>query len=757
MIEDAELCSLFRAESEEHLQKLEAGLLRLEVTPRDADLLNEAFREAHSLKGSARMLGVSSVEKVAHRFEDMLGEARAQKAVFSPVVFNRFYGHLDALKSLVREAVTGEPSGVDVPALVALLAGAAEETTAPPAAAQAEAVLPDAVQAEAQAEAVLPDAVQAAAPPAEASYQPDTQKYHIETIRVDPGKLDNLMRLAGELTVAKLRIVRRLSEEEEMLAFGEEWHRAAASSRLTRRAGSALSDGDEREFDRLAQLGARLKQLRQGAYEDNAGLEAVTARLEEDIRVMRLLPLSTIFNLFPRVVRDLAQEQAKEVRLVVEGGETLADKRILEEMKDPLMHMIRNAVDHGIEAPDGRERNGKPRAGTVYLRARQTAANIVIEVEDDGQGLDLAVVKRTALKRRIAREDELNAMTPAQVMGLIFVSGFSTSEMITDVSGRGVGLDVVRATVEALKGTVNVSSLPGVGCAIQIDLPVTLATTRVLICAVDGRPYALPVEYVQTIRRVSPGEVFSIEGRQTVALDGRPVSVVRLSDLLEVRNGAAGAAGQHGDEAAGTSVPCVFFSLGEDRLGLLVDALLDEQEVVVKPHGHLLKRVRNVSGSTILGTGEVCIVLSPHDLMRSVRKRSAPAPVADEGVEAEARRQVVLLVEDSITTRTQEKRILEGAGYEVVTAVDGLDAFNKLSAQRFDAVVSDIEMPNMDGLALTSKIRGDRRYAELPVILVTALATDEDRKRGMEVGANGYITKSTFDQKLLLDTLRRLV
>lgn len=331
---------------------------------------------------------------------------------------------------------------------------------------------------------------------------------------------------------------------------------------------------------------------------------------------------------------------------------------------------------------------------------------------------------------------------------------------MTDVSGRGVGLDVVRTTVERLKGTIQVESAPGVGCTFRIQLPMTLATVRVLIVSVDRRIYALPVECVQTLRLVAPQEIFAMEGRQTMVLDGHPVSVARLAELLELpSNGSATRSQGPGASASPQTpelLPCIILSIGAEQLGLCVEALVDEQEVVLKPHSAILQRVRNVSGATILETGEVCIVLNPHDLLKTAQRRAAPV-TPERAIAAAERQRVILLVEDSITTRTQEKRILESGGYEVVTAVDGLDAFTKLQTRAFDAVVSDIQMPHLDGLTLTARILQDKQYQELPIILVTALATEEDKRRGIEVGANAYITKPTFDQKVLLDTLQRLV
>ena len=360
-------------------------------------------------------------------------------------------------------------------------------------------------------------------------------------------------------------------------------------------------------------------------------------------------------------------------------------------------------------------------------------------------------------------------MTLGQIQNLIFMPGFSTRSFVTEVSGRGVGLDVVRANVERLKGSVQVVSKPGQGCSMSLQLGTTLATAHVLLLEVQHiyheatgktlprQSYALPVEFVQTAVMIAPDDIFSLEGRETILYESQPVSVVHLADILELPI-------DRQLQEAQKSWACILLKVGEDGLGVLVDRLIDEQDAILKPQSNLLKRVRNVSGATILGTGEVCMVLNPVDIIKSVRGGHRPTTqVAEsfagpqETLTQETVKQTLLLVEDSITTRTQEKRILEAAGYEVVTAVDGLDGYNKLRAGRFDAVVSDIQMPNLDGLELTARIRTHPDYSELPIILVTSLATDEDRRRGAEAGANAYITKSSFNQDVLVETLQRLI
>jgi two-component system chemotaxis sensor kinase CheA len=703
MIEDKELRSLFKIESEERLQHLDDGLLQLEKTPSDQPLLENLFREAHSLKGAARMLGLTEIQTVAHQLEDALGLAKKGGDALQPETVAGMNQTLGLIRQLVQEAIAE-------PAPTALTPAAPPNVELTPALATAAA--------------------------------PKPETFRIETIRVDPKKLDALLTQAGELTVTKIRIARRLAEMDELLDYFEEWGR-------TVHAGQANADG--KIVQRLELLQGKLKHLRGGAYEDSARLDFIADQLESGIRNTRLLPMSTLFVLFPRMVHDLARDQHKEVELIVEGEETVADKQVLEEMKDPLMHMLRNAIDHGIESPEQRVQAGKPRTGTIRIKASQTPASIVIEVSDDGRGLDLDQIKRTALKRGMYREDELLGMNEAQVQSLILVSGFSTSGSITEVSGRGVGLDVVRNNVERLKGTLQIASTSGKGMTLSAQLPISLATVRVLIIAANGGRYALPVEQVQFSRKVPLHEMYTMEGLQTVSLDGQAISVVWLLELLGITTSTPKPSSRDPKSAS----VCVVLTVGEERFGLMVDELVDELEVVLKPQSKLLKRVRNVSGATILETGEVCMVLNPHDLLKTLRKRLVTGGSAT--VEAVLKKKVLLLAEDSLTTRTQEKRILESAGYEVVTAVDGADAYSKLGTRSFDAVVSDVMMPNMTGLALTKKIRADKKYAELPIILVTSLASEQDQQRGLEAGASAYIAKSSFDQRVLLDCLTRLI
>nr|WP_040696112.1 hybrid sensor histidine kinase/response regulator [Nodosilinea nodulosa] len=783
---DDELREIFKTTSEERLQVLDEGLLELEKSSDHTALVEALMREAHSLKGDGTMLGVDDLGKVAHQIEHILGAIGGGDDTISADTCDRLAHGLTAMRQLVHEATTGEPTTVNVFYVLAELMGASPNLApavapTPHPSDPSQAVVPvetmepvAAAIAPTDNSVVIPvSLISSNAPhqPVSASCpdEPDAaltqaSNYRIETIRVPTQSLDSLMTQSGELTVTKIRVAHRLADIDGITNLWEEWNRDLVMHRFLahdlqqgKPVWQQLESFHNRTEQRLEQLGTLVTKLGTALYEDTARLETITDGLDEGIRSLRLMPLSTIFNLFPRLVRDLARQQGKEVELVIEGGNTRADKRILEDMKDPLLHIIRNAIDHGIETPTERVRSGKPESATITLRGYQTATNIILEVSDDGRGLDLNAIKQSAVRRGLYRPEELELLTSSQIQALILSPGFSTRTMVTEISGRGVGLDVLRTNVERLKGSIEVLSTPGQGCTLRIQLGITLATAHVLLVTVSQQIYALPVEFVETACLVQSSDIFTLEGYPTILHQERPVSVVWLSELLYGTKADSVEPGQ----TANQRLSCIILQVGSDRLGIFVDALIDEQDVVLKPQSQLLKRVRHISGATILGTGEVCMVLNPQDLVAAVRHRAGHLAVSAQRAHTaeidELRPRSILLVEDSIATRIQEKRILESAGYEVVTAVDGMDGFSKLQSRAFDAVISDVQMPNLDGLGLTQRIRQHREYSELPVVLVTTLASDSDRRRGAEAGANAYITKGSFTQAVLLETLDRLI
>jgi two-component system chemotaxis sensor kinase CheA len=512
-----------------------------------------------------------------------------------------------------------------------------------------------------------------------------------------------------------------------------------------------LDEFFEWNHDYLRSLEGKVRTLRRTAEQDRLVVGKLVDDLLENSKKLLVLPLATLGTLLPKVVRDLSRNQGKEAELVIRGEEVKIDKRILEEMKDPLIHLMRNAIDHGIESPEQRRSAGKPARATISLAVTPLDGNQVeLLVSDDGAGVDVAKVKSAAIRQGLITPEAASRMDDAAATALVFESELSTSTMLTQVSGRGLGLAIVREKAEKLGGRVTVENRPGEGLGVRITLPLTLSTFRGVLVEASSRQFVVPTAQVERVVRFGMEEIQTVEDRETIPLDARAVSLVGLSDVLGLPRAPA-------RQTASQMISALILGTGEQRLAFAVDAVLDEREVLVKPFCKPLLRVKNIAGATVLGSGEVAPILNVADLLRSARHAGAPVREIATSAQPEAPAKTLLVAEDSITSRMLLKGILESAGYSVKTVVDGQEAFTALRSERFDAVVSDVEMPRLNGFDLTARIRADETLSELPVILVTALESREDRERGIDVGASAYLVKSDLDQSNLLDALRRLL
>lgn len=778
-IEDDELREVYRVVSSERVQRLELGLATLEKSEQAEDArqatLTELLREAHSLKGDARSVGLDEVEQLAHAIEDVFIGLQRQAIALSPEMGDGLYRGLDAIAHLVEAAVTGianesvEPESL-LQALQALLPAAnplADSLAHPPASSPAqveENALPE-LSATLSAESFTP-VLADTLPPIDAQLviladgtPPATKETSglssglgtsgletsgLETIRVQARDLDALAAQSEQLTLTRIQTAQTAARMTALIGL---WEKFRTHNKLNQPAQS----GELNPFEN--QLDAAINKLRLATQENSFRLDLISQDMGQRVQNLRLLPVDNILRGFPRMVRDLARQQSKSVELVVEGGETTADKRILEDIQDSLMHLVRNAIDHGIETVEAREAAGKPATAQLRIRSYQSPNSIVIEVSDDGKGLDLDQIKQTAVRRKLYSSDDLDGFSPGQLQDLVFVPGFSTRSFTTEISGRGVGLDIVRSQIERLKGNVQIESEPGKGCLFRLQIRTQLATANVVFVNVRGVIHGIPIEFLQTTMRVSQSDIVNVDGLDSIAWRDRTVPVRDLFDVLELANSPAYRPPVNPEPARQRA--CLLLRVGDELGAFLVDRLLDTQEVVFKPQSTLLKRIRNVTGMTILGNGEVCSILNPPDLVKSIQREKSPVAVTPKALTQV--KPLILLVEDSPPVRIQEKRLFENAGYEVVTAEDGLKGYEILQAGSFDAVISDIEMPNLDGLALTAKIRQNPDYEELPIILVTTLSSELDRRRGADAGASAYIVKGKFNQEALLETLHRLI
>lgn len=713
------LLEIFREECDEHIQKLNDGLLALERQPKGAPI-DEILRSAHSLKGASRMMGFKNLETLAHYLEALLTQLHRGEKEATRAMIDALYRDIDA----IAQGLAALKDGQDPPAIDALLGElrvAAGEIAAP---------------APAESEATPETRERSSAPGGQTPAGRDGAA--LATIRVQTERLDHLVNQTGELLVAKIEALDNLRQIEGALDSLEEWRR-----RLGRDAQDNSSLGP------IERVGDELSGVLQRLADNTRRLELLVDEIHEGVRDLRLLPLSTILEPFSRMVRDLSHDLAKEVELTLEGTSTRLDKKILEELREPLIHLLRNAVDHGIEPPDERARKGKAARGKLLISARQEGTKILVVVKDDGRGLDRDAIAAQAVERGLASAEEIKRWPENEVLDLIFRPGFSTAAGVTEVSGRGIGLDAVIDRLERLKGSILTESKPGEGVTFTLSLPLTLSTTHALLFRSGGDVFCLPTDALEKTLLVSPEEITSVEGKATVVIDGTPIAFAWLADVL----------GAPKSEDKNGAIPALLLSGPRGRVVFGVEALLGEEEIVVKALGKFFGHIPQLSGGTILGKGEIALILNPNDLLRSVshQVRAASVLPARSAAPRAAAKKRVLVVEDTLTTRTLEKNILEAAGFEVTTAVDGEDALIKLYEKSFDIIVTDVQMPRLDGFALTEKIKKDERFKELPVILVTALQTEADKRRGIEAGADAYLTKAVFDQRRFLEIIQRFV
>ena len=566
-------------------------------------------------------------------------------------------------------------------------------------------------------------------------------------------QVDDLLNVISEVVIAQIKDEQRISDLKSIQASADDawmsWQRMR--SMLTTLGGEAIAETLGEDLSALDAIlsGHRIETtaLVKGYADDVSRGSVIVNDLQEQGMRLRMLPANTIFQSFPRAVRDLAKQFRKDINLVIEGGETELDKKVLEEINDPLIHIIRNAVDHGIEDPETRVAAGKPAEGTVTLSARPEGDRILIEVSDDGAGIDPDRVRESAVRKGYITEAEAKIMSDREAQYMIFEAGFSTASIITEISGRGVGMDVVREfVVEKLKGSLDLDSKVGRGTTFKLTIPLTLAIIRALMLRVGDQVYALPTASIEETLRVDQGEVIRVEGRDVIRRQRRTIPLVPLADILGVAS-----------NPSATKVPIATIGYSGHRMGFIVDAFVGEQQIVIKPLGNHLRKVSNVAGVTILGAGEVVPILNVPDLMTNARTRSGQRVGMVQREEHEGPRSV-LICEDSFTTRELERSIFEAAGYHVETANDGAQGLARLrDGLVVDAVITDVQMPNMTGFQLTRAIKADTALSAIPVVIVTSLERDEEKAEGVEAGADAYITKSVFNQDTLLDTVERLI
>lgn len=756
-----ELLATFELEAKEHLGEVSALLLALEREPEAVErkrMGDAVFRRMHTLKGAAHAVNLPEVAEACQQFEDFLADLKRGEMVLGLEHFDWLHGRLNDLgKRLFDSALEAPPTVPERLAVPAPVVPADPAQPAPspqpsePVPKREPSPSPKAPAAAASTSASRPSLQERTlAPPQPAA---PARPQLDETVRVSARLLEELLLQSEELVATKLSAAALLEElaavASDSAARQGERDRALQTARrsLKGSGADALAPLLEQSCRSERQLEGRLRLLEKSAEKHLRALQSLLDPMLEEMKKLQLLPCATIFDPFAKMVRDLARELGKEAELTCIGGELEIDRRILAELKDPLLHLLRNTVDHGIEEPQHRQAAGKPAKGSIRLELRlQDANRAELILQDDGRGIDVAQVKEAALRLGGATQDAVERIPDQEALQLIFESGLSTAKVVGTISGRGVGLAIVRESLERLGGHAAVASAPGSGTAFRLTFPLSFARIRGLLVQAGGRDCVIPATNVEQSARVALSEVKRVENRDTVLVNGEVLPLVSLARVLELK--APPAEGER-------HLSFALLHAGDRKIAFTVDQVLGVQEILVKPLGRQLSRVRNVAGATVLGNGRVVPVLNVADLFRSALGVDAPA-LSSRAAAPQPRRVSVLVAEDSITSRTLLKNILESAGYHVRTAVDGSDALSQLKAQGCDVVISDIEMPRMDGFQLTEAIRGDSKLASVPVILVTGLESRSDRERGIDAGASAYLVKSSFDQSNLVEVIQQL-
>ncbi len=751
----AQVLAVFASESLERVKTINRRLMTLERAPDPTSLsgagaLSEILRELHTLKGSSATVHVEPVEALAHQLEALFGAVRDGVRKLDAPVFDIAYRALDAVETAVGEAVRGEDSDVDTDRWSETIRTAIGQED------------PDPTPVSPAPEPITEVASTLGGAGGE------------DTVRLAISKLDALMGSVSELHVARAGSEQHLADARAMLSalssIEAAWIEAEARVHrlLGAPAGETGTDGvaispdpDEVEAlesafvegrERIGAARSGLADLLRNLENDARRLAQISDDLQDDVRRARMVPVSMVFDAFPRLIRDLAVALGKRATLVVEGADTEVDRSVIEQIRAPLTHLLRNAIDHGLETPQERERAGKPSEGTIVLSASQRGDTLLIEVRDDGAGIDPNQIRAHAVERRTLSLEAADATNDAEALRLIFRAGFSTREEVTDLSGRGVGLDVVRDAIERLRGSVEVDSVVGEGTHFSLQVPLSIASAQCVMVAVAGISFAIPISNVSRILRLTKDLTERADGRLVVPIDGDPTPISSISEVLGLESAH--------EPVNGSPHPAVVLASGERRIVFVVDELIGTQTLVLKSLPPPLVRLRNISGAAILGTGEVVGVLNAADLVRRDDPGGAWSTAFGGRVskgEGGPDAPMILVVDDSSVTRTMVKGILEMAGYRVQVAADGMQAWELLRSRPFDLVVSDVNMPEMSGFDLTEKVRSDRLLRHVPVILVTALDSLEDQARGADVGADAYITKGAFNDDRLLEAVRTYV
>ena len=744
---DASLLELFSLEAEAQTQVLSAGLLALERDPTQADHLESCMRAAHSLKGAARIVGVDAGVSVAHVMEDCLVSAQERRLVLRAE-------HIDALLQgtdlLTRIATPGNSvSAEDIEAYVGLLGHLLDPSATP---APTPTVMAPTIEIPAEpvhSEAPEPTSMEPLEPTAR---KKRTTEGGERVLRVTAGRLNSLLDLSSKSLVETQRLkpwlatMQRIRRQQSNgLRALEDLNVHLKDHALSLQAQEALNDARRLLAETQQMLAQKTAELDEFAWQASQRAQV----LYDTALACRMRPFADVLAGQARMVRDLGRSLGKQVRLEIEGEKTQVDRDVLEKLEAPLTHLLRNAVDHGIEMPEQRVLAGKPAEGLIRLRASHQAGLLVLELADDGAGVDLERVRRTIVERGLSPEQTAASLSEEELLTFLFLPGFSLRDKVTEVSGRGVGLDAVQHMVRQLRGAVVLEQTAGAGSRFHLEVPLTLSVVRSLVVEVGGEAYAFPLAHIERMCDLAPQDIVQVEGRQHFWHEGRHVGLVAATQLLN----------RPVTPNNGQVLKVVVIREREVIYGVAVERFIGERTLVVLPLDERLGKVQDISAGALLDDGSVVLIVDVEDLLRSVDKlldTGRLERIARQN-EAQAPRKRILVVDDSLTVRELERKLLLNRGYDVAVAVDGMDGWNALRSEDFDLLITDIDMPRMDGIELVSLLRRDNRLQSLPVMVVSYKDREEDRRRGLDAGADYYLAKASFHDDALLDAVVELI
>lgn len=743
-----ELLATFHVDVDDQLQAISDSLLGVEKEADDAkrhELLHSAMRAAHNIKGAARGIGVTHVGTVSHSLENLLTQVMNGETDMSGGIADLCFEGVDAIKTALKAYTDETDLPFDMADLTGRLdAGTVSEKRAAKKPVETPAETPATEPAPAPAPAPAPEPVvetdtepqeeKAATAPTDSDAPAKTVAPAAkggEILRISTGKLDRLESLVEEMYASKIDLDDFIAELRGVQAV----------------LGSIGADGEGREIQsQYAGVSQDLERIYKFMRLRGRSLGVVLSSIRYEMRTLRLLPAAGLTRPLARSVRDIARQMDKKVNFVTNGEETEMDRAVMDLLSDPMVHLLRNAIDHGIESPKEREANGKSDTGIIEVSFLLEGGQVKIMLADDGRGIDPDKVAESAVSKNVISAKDAAGMSRTQKLDLIFHPGFSTKAIITDVSGRGVGMDIVRSNIQSLHGDISVATEIGKGSTFTLSVPLTMATERGLVVRVGEQVFAVPVGNVDRVVDVESSDLADVEGAKALQLDGQAIALRRLSSVLGI-DGDSDISSDH--------YPVVIITVGWRRVGVIVDEVMGQREMVVRPLSAPLLNVQNVSGGTLIG-GRVRMVLNPDGVVSSALRTGAGSTF-DGFDDSEKLAKTILAVDDSLTTRTLVRNVLESAGFNVTSAVNGQEAWDILAKETFDLVVTDVEMPIMNGFELTQMIKDSEKLADMPVIIVTSLATEKDKARGVEVGADAYIVKGDFETRILLDVVEQLI